>query len=106
MNSRGMKYFTASAVSVALAVTLWTSYETRRISECQTAANQQFLMTIKTRAALADGDREAVRTLVKGFVEGKTQEEDMKAVEEFYRSQEELDDLRDEFQYPDLSECE
>ena len=105
MRNRILTYFVVIATCIALSVTLWTSYETRKVSECQTEVNQKFLATIKSRAGFSEIDRQSMRTLVKGVINAKSNEDLQKALDDYIETQKTQDDLRAEFEYPDLTNC-
>lgn len=90
---------------VSLCVVLLTSYQDRQDTECQKALNAEFLSVLKERAVIADGDRQAVRDLVQGLVDAKTEEESAQALEEYKNDNAELDKLRADVEYPSANSC-
>lgn len=91
------------ATAIALAVTLRTSYDLRRISQCQAEATATFQMNLKARTDLADGDREATRTLWREIAKAQPLKSEAgaarvrKAVAEYLSKQAQLDKLRNNF---------
>lgn len=113
MRSRILTALVVIATMIALSVTLWTSYEGRRVTECQSDVNISFLETLKTRSAINDGDREASRKLVEavlpvqesgspGLSDEEQQAVTQEAVKTYYKTQIRLDELRKANPLPSL----
>lgn len=105
VRNRIVGFIVLAAAAIALAVTLWTSHERSSYAECQSQVNTVFLETLKARAVISDGDRDAIRKLVIGLVDAQTDDESNKVIQKYKADNERLDQLRKEFKYPDLTIC-
>jgi hypothetical protein len=85
---------------VSLVTVLTTSYLDRRDTQCQKDLNSTFLSVLKERGAIADADRQAVRDLVNGLVEAKTEKASQAAIIKYDNDNKRLDKLRKEVKYP------
>lgn len=91
---------------ISLVVVLWTSYQDRVQTQCQKDLNARFLVVLQDRATIADGDREAVRSLVSGLVKAETEKETAAALLAYDNANTRLDQLRKEVKYPADTLCE
>ncbi len=87
---------------ISLSQLLYFTFDNRQRVECQTSVNQAFLQTIKQRSEISDGDREAIRTLIGDLT---NQNNDKKALEDYYERDRQLQALRDSFSYPEIGQC-
>lgn len=85
---------------LSLVVVLLTSYQDRVVTECQKELNSRFLTVLQERANIADGDREAIRTLVRDLVAADTEKESAQALEKYNAANNALDKARDRVEYP------
>lgn len=112
MRNRWMTSIIYVAASIALAVTLFTSYQLRAVADCQADVNTQFLNTQRARAAINDGDRLSVRALLDGLLAaGELPDPKDRAVatkaarNSYYDKQAGFDVLRDQFPLPKKVSC-
>lgn len=89
----------------SLAQLLFFSYSMRQTIECQSNVNQAFLSTLQARAQIGDGDRDAIRNLVKDFTSSEGQDAFNNAVKTYEQKNKQLDALRSSFQYPEIGDC-
>jgi hypothetical protein len=90
----------------ALAQLLYFTHQQGQITQCQADVNQQFLTTIKERAAINDGDRDTVRNLVAALVSHPNdQAAAIQAINTYDTENKKLDQERAKFQYPELNKC-
>lgn len=91
---------------ISMCVVLWTSYEDRKQTQCQTNLNAQFMASLKQGRNLAEGDREAVRTLVKSLVNADTEKETQAALIAYDSANKALDKQRERLVYPSALSCQ
>lgn len=89
----------------SVAQLLFFSFSMRSTVECQSQVNQAFLSTLKVRAEIADGDREAIRSLVTDITSADTDAESEQALTKYYDRDRQLQALRNSFTYPEIGEC-
>ena len=91
---------------ISLIVVLWTSYQDRRDTQCQKDLNTRFLTVVKQRATIADGDREAVRQLVRDLVAAGGEESEVAEVlSDYDAANTALDKAREKVEYPSEDLC-
>ena len=88
---------------LSLAQLLYVTYENRQTTQCQAQVNQAFLDTVKQRASINDGDRQAVKSLVEALANAKSPADTTKAIDAYDQRYQDLQDLRDSFAYPDVT---
>jgi hypothetical protein len=90
---------------VSLVTVLTTSYLDRRATECQKNLNERFLVVLKERGGIADGDRQAIRDLVSGLVDAKNEKESQAALLKYDQDNKKLDEQRTHVKYPSETLC-
>ena len=104
-NSNRIGVLVLALALASLAQLLFVSYSMRQSVECQSRVNEAFLSTLKSRAQIGDGDRDAVRMLVSDLVAAKTEKQSQEAIADYNEQNQKLDALRGSFEYPDIGSC-
>lgn len=92
---------------VALAQTLYFTYQERQIADCQTRVNATLIDTLEQRSVIANADRESMETLISEVSQAQSQEDVAAAFAGFEQRKIENEKLRNAFKLPDLEHaCE
>ena len=92
---------------VSLVSLLLYIYDARQNVECQRHVNSIFFSTLKDRSELFERDRNAMQDLIDASVAAQgDREKGMKALKEFNRKEDRLDEALKKYDYPSLNgEC-
>lgn len=105
INNDKIGIFVVVIALFALGQLLYFTYTQREATNCQSEVNSLFLDTVRQRAAISDGDREAVRDLVAAFTAPDATRQSVRlAIKTYEQKNEQLDQLRETFEYPDVTD--